>query len=177
MNKRSPIIFALVVASMLAIAADAQSGGQFAIDLSVIATGGSTSSGGLFTVQGTVGQPAAGARVEGRPFRHTSGFWLPELLEPTAAYVSVSGRVTTQKGSGFAQTALTLTDSKGNVRQTVTNTFGYYRFDDVEAGATYILAVDLRKYRFNDSPRVIMVEDELSNVDFVASPTRSRSRL
>jgi len=128
--------------------------------------------GGHYTVTST----ATRLDAVGTPTQ-TSEFSENVTLFPTATTVSISGRVISQKGGGLAQATLTLTDSEGNVRRAVTNTFGYYKFDDVEAGATYILAVDLTKYRFNDSPRVIMADDELTNVDFVASATKSRSRL
>ena len=169
---RGILKFVLVLG--LATITNSQSGGQFTISPSVIASGGGTSSAGQFTVQGTAGQSSAGASMASPPFTQTGGFWQPLTLAPTAANVSISGRVTTQNGRGLAQVLLVLTDSKGNVRQDVASTFGYYRFNDVEAGAAYILTVLHKRYQFTDSPRMIVVKDELTGVDFVASPLPSK---
>src|SRR5688572_29365206 len=53
----------------------AQSGGQFTITKSVIAGGGGRASGGIFTLDGTIGQPLAGGPSSGATFALTSGFW------------------------------------------------------------------------------------------------------
>jgi hypothetical protein len=89
---------------------------------------------------------------------------------PTAANVSLSGRVLSAEGAGIARAFVTLTDSAGNTRTSGTNLFGYYRFDEVRAGDTYILTVNNKKYLFADSPRVVNVQENLSDIDFIASP-------
>lgn len=91
-------------------------------------------------------------------------------LIPTAANVSVGGRVLTAEGAGIARAFVTLTDSAGNTRTSGTNSFGYYRFDEVRAGDTYILTVNNKKYLFAESPRVVSVQENLADVDFIASP-------
>ena len=91
-------------------------------------------------------------------------------LVPTAANVSVAGRTLTAEGMGASRSTVTLTDSAGNVRSAVTSSFGYYKFDEVPAGQTYILTVSNKRYFFADSPRVISVQENLAEVDFIASP-------
>ena len=55
-----------------------QSGGNFAVTQSVIASGGGQdSAGGAFSVDGTIGQPVAGGPSSGEAFAVTSGFWAP----------------------------------------------------------------------------------------------------
>src|SRR5215204_5989592 len=56
--------------------AHAQSGGDFAIRQSVIASGGGGSSGGSFAVTSTVGEAFAGNVSAGASFTIQSGFWL-----------------------------------------------------------------------------------------------------
>lgn len=93
-----------------------------------------------------------------------------QTLQPTAANVSVGGRVLTNEGAGISRVSVTLTDSAGVSRSATTNTFGYYNFTDVPAGETYVLTVNNKKYFFADSPRVVSVQNDLADIDFRASP-------
>ncbi len=64
----------VILASFLgAAAASAQ---PFAIDWYTIDGGGGTSSGGNFTLSGTIGQPDAGPTMSGGNFTLTGGFWV-----------------------------------------------------------------------------------------------------
>lgn len=89
---------------------------------------------------------------------------------PTAANVSVGGRVLTNEGAGISRVSVTLTNSAGVSRVVTTNTFGYYNFTDVAAGETYIIELNNKKYLFENSPRVVNVEDNLADIDFRANP-------
>jgi Carboxypeptidase regulatory-like domain len=89
---------------------------------------------------------------------------------PTAANVPVGGRILTNEGGGIPRVSVTLTNSAGVSRNTTTNSFGYYKFDSVLAGETYLLTVNNKKYLFTDSPRVVNVQNELTDIDFRASP-------
>ncbi len=93
-----------------------------------------------------------------------------EVLTPTAALVSVGGRVATPAGQGIGATALTMTAGNGDVRQTISNAFGYYRFDGVEAGQTYILAVRSKRFEFVSPIRFISVDSDITDADFISSP-------
>ncbi|MEO5860084.1 MAG: carboxypeptidase-like regulatory domain-containing protein [Pyrinomonadaceae bacterium] len=79
-------------------------------------------------------------------------------LNPTAADVTVSGRVLDAAGRGLSRATVTLTDGAGNVRTASTNTLGYFSFAEVEAGASYILQATARGYTF--SSKVISVQDD-----------------
>ncbi len=50
----------------------------------------------------------------------------------------------------------------------VTNQFGYYHFEGIEAGQTYIITVGHKRYAFSEPSRVIELFDNLSDLDFVA---------
>jgi hypothetical protein len=84
----------------------------------------------------------------------------------TAAGVGVSGRVTDRRGRGIAGIAVTLSSATAATRTMTTNSFGYYRFDEVPAGGTYILSAASRRYAFQ--PLVVEPRDELDGVDLVA---------
>lgn len=87
-------------------------------------------------------------------------------LAPSAANVSVSGRILTSNGHGVSRARVTMTDPDGVTRTAVTGSFGYYRFDEVEVGRTYVVSIGSKRYTF--TPRVINVTDELIDLDFVA---------
>ncbi len=109
------------------------------------------------------------AVAPGRTLRiatHGRGMWQIPLLAPTAASVSISGRVMTAQGRGLRNAFVTLTDSHGVMRQVMTSIFGTYRFDDVQAGDTYSIGV--RSRRFSFQPQVLNVTDNLSDIDFIA---------
>ncbi|MGI8638447.1 MAG: reprolysin-like metallopeptidase [Pyrinomonadaceae bacterium] len=88
------------------------------------------------------------------------------ITAPTAASVSVSGRVLTSLGRGVSNARVNLTDQNGTVRTVRTNPFGYYRFDEVEAGQTYIFNVSHKRYVF--SPRVVSISENLGEFNFTA---------
>ncbi|MEJ7848831.1 MAG: hypothetical protein WKF92_12160 [Pyrinomonadaceae bacterium] len=86
----------------------------------------------------------------------------------TAAGVLLSGRVMTLNGYGLRNAVVTLADADGLLRKTLTSSFGYYRFDNVEAGETYVVSVSSKRAHF--SPQVVSVMEELSGIDFIAEP-------
>lgn len=89
-------------------------------------------------------------------------------LVPTAANVSVSGRVLTSNGAGIRNVMVRLIEADGSSRLVNTGTFGYYRFNDVSAGQTVIVEVHAKRYIFPVSSRLVDLSDELSSLDFVS---------
>jgi hypothetical protein len=87
------------------------------------------------------------------------------LAPPSAASVTLAGRVMSGKNRGVSNASLYLTDSSGEIRVARTNAFGYYQFTEVRAGETYIISVSHRSYQF--TPQVITVSEELADVDFL----------
>ena len=87
-------------------------------------------------------------------------------LAPSAAGVSVSGRVLAADGRAVRNAMVTMTDPNGAVRNALTSAFGYYRFDDVEAGVNYVIGISSKTHQF--TPRIVMVANELTDVDFTA---------
>lgn len=90
---------------------------------------------------------------------------LPEALAPTAAAVTVSGRVMTQLGSSIGKARVTLARPDGTVRVALTNAFGSYLFDEVTVGETYLVTVEAKGYSFD--PRTVTVADEVNGLDFI----------
>jgi hypothetical protein len=88
------------------------------------------------------------------------------VLTPTAANVFISGRVLTNSGRGISNAMVVMTDSGGELRYARTNPFGYYRFENVEVGQTYIFNVRSKQYIF--APQVISVSEDLTGLNFTA---------
>ena len=64
--------------------AAAQTGGGYDLTWSTIDSGGGETSGGGFTLNGTVGQPDAAGLLEGGSYSLNGGFWLPNSSVATA---------------------------------------------------------------------------------------------
>ena len=165
MMKKELIKAAVMIAALAPFAVNGQiaTSANFTLEKSVVAGGGATSAGTTFSVTGTAGQAAAG-EISGTTFRLQSGFWSANLLPPTAAGVSLAGRVSTADGRGLRNAVVYLTDSSGATRMTRTGSFGFYRFEDVAAGQTVTISVSAKLYQF--APRIVSVEDHLTDLDF-----------
>lgn len=88
-----------------------------------------------------------------------------EVLSPTAASVSVSGRVVNGK-RGIARARVSMIDQNGAARTALTNSFGYFRFEEVESGATYVFNVTAKNYVF--LTRVVTVTEQIDELNFAA---------
>lgn len=158
----------LILTLVAASAAQVAQGGGYTLEQSVIAGGGtSVSAPGnpAFSLSGAAGQPAAGTTLGGAPYRLSSGFFTPEVFAPTAASVSISGRILTPEGVGLRNARVTLTDAQGNARTTISGAFGYFSFPEVEVGQTYIVTVVSKRYQF--APRALTVTEEITDLSFV----------
>lgn len=110
----------------------------------------------------------AGANTISTTGVSTFSDWAVGTVLPTAANVSVSGRVATSYGGGIRNAVVTLTDANGITRTAQTGSFGYYKFDDVRAGAIYTVSVAAKKFTFSNPTRIISVNDSVSDLDFTA---------
>ncbi|MEP7212686.1 MAG: carboxypeptidase regulatory-like domain-containing protein [Acidobacteriota bacterium] len=88
------------------------------------------------------------------------------VLAPTAAAVSVSGRVLSSEGTGLMNASVTMTDSSGTTRTARTNPFGYFRFFEIRAGQTYIVGIMSKRSSF--APQVVRVMEDLTELNFSA---------
>ena len=87
----------------------------------------------------------------------------------TAAQASISGRVTGLEGRGIAGAKVILTDSSGNSRSVVTNSFGMYSFEEVAVGETYVVTVAHKRYQFQNPTQVLSVSENISGLNFVST--------
>lgn len=87
---------------------------------------------------------------------------------PTSANVSVSGRVINVKGGGIGNVTITLTDANGQVRSVRSNSFGYYNFDEVAAGQTYVITAFSKRFSFDEASKILNINESISDVNFIA---------
>jgi hypothetical protein len=98
------------------------------------------------------------------PTRFVDGvITLPDAASPA---FEVSGRVLTPDDRGLRNAVVTLTDSNGVERYVTTSSFGYYQFDSLTSGATYVIGVESKRYGFE--PRLVLMTDNLIDIDLQA---------
>lgn len=118
------------------------------------------------------GDPAAAFETDTtRPERnsdHDPAISYFSLLAPSAANVSIGGRVTTAEGFGIRNARVTMVDQNGVRRSTLTGKLGSFKFDDVEASETYIFTVAARRFTFSQPAQVVSVLEETGGINFVA---------
>ncbi len=90
-------------------------------------------------------------------------------LGPTAAGASISGRVFTANGNGIRNAIVTIDGGNLTSPQYVrTGAFGYFTFEDLQVGETYILTINSKRYVFANPTRVVSLTDDIVDFDFVA---------
>ena len=138
--KRLLIIF--TVCLPLGFAVHAQS---YSVDWFKVAGGGGTSTGGVYNVSGTIGQPDAGGPLTGGNYSITGGFWaliqvvqtsgLPNLLithtgNNVVVYWANTGSYTLQQNGslansgGWVTSSYTITTANGTNSITITPPVG-----------------------------------------------------
>ncbi len=162
------VIIFICITSAVTANAQIASGGNYTIEKSVIAGGGATSSSGNYTVEGTIGQNAAGTVQQNSSFKVQPGFWTAEPFAPTAAEVTVSGSVKTADGRGINNVLITMTGANGETRTVISSSFGFFRFNDVEVGGTYIFTVKSKRFIFAQPMLVRSILEDADDINFIA---------
>lgn len=89
---------------------------------------------------------------------------------PTAASTYVRGRILSNGGLPISRTLVTIQNvNTGEIQRTLSNSFGYYRFDDLEVGNFYIVTVENRKYVFTPNSASFTLNDAVESLDFTSS--------
>lgn len=97
-------------------------------------------------------------------------FSLRAIAGPTAAAVSVSGRVRTAGGLPIRNALLTVIggDLSGPVT-VATGSFGLFSFNNLRAGQTYVVTVKAGRHSFAEPVRTVVPMDNVDDMDFVAN--------
>lgn len=91
------------------------------------------------------------------------------IVRNSVSFVGVCGRVFSAQRRGDGRAFVFIFDSNGNlVRQTPTNPFGFFRFNDVQAEENYTFTVVSKTRRF--APQIVAVNDGSDCLNFTAEP-------
>lgn len=151
--------------------AQVMTGGSFQLMQTVIANGGEKSSGGTFSVEGTIAQQTVVEQNHiNNPFSINSGFWSAQSA-PAATGVVVSGRVINNRRRGEANVLVELSGGpSGTPQTTLTNTRGFFQFNNVEVGYSYIITVQRVNSAFAPSSETFHLQNNLDNLLFHLQP-------
>lgn len=89
---------------------------------------------------------------------------------PTAASVSVGGRISDSNGNGIAKVRVSITNQNGETQTVLTNAFGYYHFDEIPVGETYIISIAHKRFQFSQNTQVLVVLEKTGGINFTAQP-------
>lgn len=100
------------------------------------------------------------------------------MMITTAAGVVIGGQILIAGGEdgksrGIRNVRVTVTFPNGETRATLSNAFGYYRFNDIPAGETYVISVSGKRYVFSENTRVRNVGEDALDIDFIADAALS----
>ena len=97
--------------------------------------------------------------------------WGLEFFAPTAAQASISGRILTAEGMAIRNARVVISGNTLLEPMTMTTgSFGYFSFDGLTVGETYVVTVNSQRYTFTVPSRVITLVDNVFDADFVADP-------
>ena len=85
-----------------------------------------------------------------------------------ASEFEVTGRVVGPDGNAVPHATVRLTDPFGRSFQTMTGSFGYFRFDAIPGPQTYTATVTSKRFQFE--PQSFALSDDLAGLDFIAGP-------
>lgn len=133
------------------------------LDLTNSTTNQNDAANAVYTASATLGYTAP-QRIAMRNRYVAAGYTMP--APPTAAGVSISGRILTNDGRGLQNAMVTITNAAGNVTYARSSSLGYFRFDEIDSGQTYVISVASKRFTF--VPRVVNVTGDLFEVDLIA---------
>lgn len=91
-------------------------------------------------------------------------------LPVTAAFASVSGRVTTNSGRGIFRAVIKITNSStGEERITRTNPFGYFKLSGLEVGNFYFATVQHKRFEFDNNFQAFQLFANIDSLRFISS--------
>jgi hypothetical protein len=144
--------------------------GTFVIERFAVAGGGVAGSGGIFTLNSSVGEAASGMTGTGGSFGVAPGFW----AVASTGY-SISGFVRTPSGRGITSAVASL--SGGPLVQPVqirTMRHGGFRFDNLTPGFTYTVTVSARRYTFLPDNQTVLLDNTIEGLTFTSTLDHGR---
>ena len=76
----------------------------------------------------------------------------------------------TADGRAIQNAMITVSGNNMSPKTVITGPFGYYTLNDLEAGQSYIVTVNSKRFQFLSPSRIVSLVDNLAGLDFTASP-------
>lgn len=165
------IYLILIVLLATGISAKSISAQPFEITQSNISnSGGGASSGGLFQLNGAVGQPVATTNGSmGGMLNLRAGFFTPAPFAPTAASAEIVGRVVNAQNQPIRNARVMLVGgSLAEPLVSYTSGFGYFKFTGVDVGHFYFLSVSHPQHQFREDTISFTVQENLRGLIFAS---------
>jgi hypothetical protein len=103
---------------------------------------------------------------------HTNGDSDPTgigLLPPSSAPASIAGRTQYADGVGVGSVQIVMTRvSDGTLWTALSNAFGYFSFQGIPTGQTYVLSISTKRHRFPIDSQTITLTDDVTGIVFIA---------
>jgi Calx-beta domain/Carboxypeptidase regulatory-like domain len=91
-----------------------------------------------------------------------------EVPAVSASTASIRGRLITSRGRGLTNAIVTLTNqTTGEIRSVKSTSFGYFGFQDLRVGNTYVLSVSSKRFEF--TPQSFRLSGDLNNLILIAN--------
>src|SRR5690606_233981 len=88
------------------------------------------------------------------------------ITGPSAAGVTLQGRVLTAAGNAIQNARVLVTDEDSQVFVARTNTFGYFQVHDLEAGHNYIVSAVARNHSFG--AQAITLNEQVTQINIIS---------
>lgn len=142
-------------------------GGYIAVRVgttSTIADGGAS---GFTTSNALTEFPENGATEGGTGQANETIVSIPFCVRPTAAEVAIAGRAIGSDGSGLRNATITLTRENGEQSSILTNPFGHFEFEGINAGETVIVSIFHKRAEFSNPVQVVTATSSINEINFV----------
>lgn len=141
-------------------------GGSSPVGFSVLVASASPTTTGFASVNSATHTVAYNTATNNNTNAFTAGRYYSFAAPVTASGVTISGRIFNQSGKAVSRAEVRFSDMNGNLRTATTNQFGYYQFDEVQAGQTYVFQVLSKGASY--APQVVTANDNVADLNFYA---------
>ncbi|MDQ3799533.1 MAG: carboxypeptidase-like regulatory domain-containing protein [Acidobacteriota bacterium] len=124
--------------------------------------------GGNIVYGNSAGAPCTGCGFYCSVSTCATNFQYGVVAPPTAAGVTIAGRVQDADGRGIANASVIMTAPSGEQRVAISSPFGFYRFDEVSGGVTYVFSILHKRYQFQS--QAFDASDSIYELNFTAQP-------
>lgn len=107
--------------------------------------------------------------VDANPLQSAFQDGAVNILGPSAATAALGGRVITADGTGISRAQVTATRANGEVLSALTSPFGFYQFEDLAVGETYVISVRHKWFQFNPSSQVVTLLEDTKSLNFTGA--------